>query len=207
MIISFCSLLVQLKKKRDVNKTVCINKKIKFIRLEMQFFFLILIFHGLYLDYCLTLFGFNLYHTNFLLNNNDCHCLYYFTSEVNLAYQFIQYCIRFQFDDEIFDDTNSDNSFTFEDLYKKNITSQQLYEWSASIDLIESYQNYLENNISASKFRFYNCTYPWFGSYCEYRFDRPRSYFSEQIQEINLERQNYLWMNSPVLSCYTYITM
>ena len=35
-----------------------------------------------------------------------------------------------------------DQIFTFADLRKQNVTSQQLYQWSASIDLIEQYQFY-----------------------------------------------------------------
>ncbi|CAF4053713.1 unnamed protein product, partial [Adineta steineri] len=56
-----------------------------------------------------------------------------------------------------------------------NITSQQLYHWSAPIDIIESYQSYLNqlstsNNISLSTKVFYNCTPPRFGPQCQYLF-------------------------------------
>ena len=61
-------------------------------------------------------------------------------------------------------------SFTFADLSKQNITSQQLYLWSAPIDLIEQYQFYL-NELSLSTKYFYNCTLPRFGPMCQYEFD------------------------------------
>ena len=43
----------------------------------------------------------------------------------------------------------------------------QLLHWSASINLAERY----ERNGSNSNEIFYNCSLPWFGSMCEYRFD------------------------------------
>ncbi|CAF4736630.1 unnamed protein product, partial [Rotaria sp. Silwood2] len=63
--------------------------------------------------------------------------------------------------------------FTFGELSKLSITSQQLYLWSAPIDLVERYQFYLNqlltfNAISLEKQVFYNCTLPRFGSMCQY---------------------------------------
>jgi hypothetical protein len=168
-------------------------------------FFLLIIFHGLSIGYCSKLFGFNLYHTDHPLNDYDHDCLYYFPVEKGFAYQFIQYCVRFQFDEEGLDDMDYNNSFTLEDLLKRNITSQQLYEWSTPIDLIEHYQNYLENNASANKFLFYNCTYPWFGSRCEYRFDEPEAYFGEQIEMMFYKKELYTWGNLNISSCYTHL--
>ena len=49
-------------------------------------------------------------------------------------------------------------------LAEKNITAEELYQWSASIDLIEQYQLYLNDQT------FYNCTLPYFGSQCQYVF-------------------------------------
>jgi hypothetical protein len=73
------------------------------------------------------------------------------------------------------------------------------------IDLIEHYQNYLENNTSIHRFLFYNCTYPWFGSRCEYRFVEPESYFSELVEEIFQRKLAPTSWNSSTLSCYTYL--
>ncbi|CAF1480945.1 unnamed protein product, partial [Adineta steineri] len=68
-----------------------------------------------------------------------------------------------------------DQKLNFSQLAELNITSQQLYHWSATIDIIESYQFYLNqlstsNSISLSTKVFYNCTPPRFGSQCQYLF-------------------------------------
>jgi hypothetical protein len=65
-------------------------------------------------------------------------------------------------------DNNLGEKFTFAQLSKENITGQQLYLWSAPIDLIEKYQFYL-NQLSKSEIGsmteefFYNCSLPNFG--------------------------------------------
>ena len=55
------------------------------------------------------------------------------------------------------------SKFTFDELKQKNISVEQLFDWSASIDLIENYQIYL-NNISLTFVNqtFYNCSLPRF---------------------------------------------
>ncbi|CAF1288493.1 unnamed protein product [Rotaria sp. Silwood1] len=63
--------------------------------------------------------------------------------------------------------------FKFSELSQQNITSQQLYIWSAPIDIVERYQLYLDH-LSASYDKsmktqvFYNCTLPRFGPMCQY---------------------------------------
>ncbi|CAF1457168.1 unnamed protein product [Adineta ricciae] len=65
---------------------------------------------------------------------------------------------------------NSVEIFYFDDLVKKNITSQQLYEWSVPIDTIEQYEYYLESNDSSwQKQPVYICTLPRFGPMCQYQ--------------------------------------
>jgi len=55
--------------------------------------------------------------------------------------------------------TINDQMLTFDELRKNNITSEQLYQWSASIDLIERYEEYLiSTESSMSTDIFYNCT-------------------------------------------------
>ena len=65
-----------------------------------------------------------------------------------------------------------DQQFTFDQLRKQNITSEQLYQWSASIDLLEQYQEYLIfNQSSLSTKTFYNCSSSLrFGEQCQYEF-------------------------------------
>jgi len=164
--------------------------------------------------YCLSIalhsnsYQFNLYHTNYPSNGFDRDCLYYFVFDHVTVPQFIEYCIRSSLEEV--QPTKSSHyyqSFTFKELRDQNISSYQLYTWSAPIDLIELYQIYLENNLSRSDFTFYNCTYPWFGSYCEYTFDRDRARlsFAEQV-ELSFAEKRYDDNYFPeTLPCYTYI--
>ncbi|UJR19912.1 hypothetical protein I4U23_023044 [Adineta vaga] len=57
-----------------------------------------------------------------------------------------------------------------------------LLSWSTPIDLVEHYGDYLEKNNPLNNYRFYNCTYPWFGIHCEYYFDETQTDFNEQIE-------------------------
>ena len=160
-----------------------------------------------YSVHCSHLSGFNLYHTDHLINGLDRDCLYYHVTNDGIVYQVLEYCIRFQLNETILYNNNHHSSFTFEDLSKLNITSHQLYTWSASIDLIENYQNYLEKkNLSLGTFPFYNCTYPWFGSHCEYSFDQAESTFAQQIKA-NLVTKGKISRSeiSQKLPCYTHL--
>ena len=151
---------------------------------------------------------FNLYHTKHHLNKLSRDCLYYFIVEHETVPQFIPYCTGSSSDGiQSTKSVQNHQSFTFEDLRKLNVSSYQLYTWSAPIDLIEHYQIYLDKHSLVDNLVFYNCTYPWFGTYCEYSFDRNRSdlYFADQIQLSFLEktlRGNYIPANLP---CYTHL--
>lgn len=94
---------------------------------EMKYILLIVFYH-LSLGYSTTLYGYNLYHTNRSLNNLDRDCLYYFPDPIQYSYQFIQYCFRHSRNEEKFNVIKTENSFTFEELEEKTITSAQLYE-------------------------------------------------------------------------------
>jgi len=68
----------------------------------------------------------------------------------------------------------TDPKFTLTELKQKNVTSQMLLSWSASIDIAEQYQNFLNNysNSSSEKDQeFYNCTLSSFGPFCQFQFD------------------------------------
>jgi len=72
---------------------------------------------------------------------------------------------------------------TFAQLLKQNITNQQLYLWSAPIDLIETYQFYLNQpqnseKIAISSQIFYNCTLSYFGAKCQYILNDYKSHHS-----------------------------
>lgn len=97
-----------------------------------------------------------------------------------------------------------DQKLTFENLRKQNITSEQLYQWSAPINLIEQYEEYLiSNKSSISSNIFYNCTLERFGDQCQYEFIYiPSDSFS--LYEIILGF--YRNMYEPTsLTCYTHL--
>ena len=58
-------------------------------------------------------------------------------------------------------------SIFFAELKKQGVTSEQLLQWYAPIDLAERY----EMNGGNSSEMFHKCRTPWFGSMCQYRFD------------------------------------
>ncbi|CAF1313519.1 unnamed protein product, partial [Rotaria sp. Silwood1] len=100
---------------------------------------------------------------------------------------------------------NHGKSITFETLRRENITSQQLYLLSASIDVIERYQEFLEKpNSSLSTEVFNNCSELWFGEYCQYSFNLTWAfdrilwtYLMYPKEEINNEIKNG--------TCYIFI--
>lgn len=85
----------------------------------------------------------------------------------------ISFCRRDQLHDELtVPEENQIQSFTFENLKKQNITGDHFYQWSSSLDLIEQYVAFLQDNETGnSLLRFYNCSSAErFGQYCEYFF-------------------------------------
>ena len=89
-------------------------------------------------------------------------------------HQVISYCMN-EFSSKFkIENNNHFPNFTFAELQKQNITSGNLYLWSAPIDIIERYQFYLnqlstENDLSVSEEIYYNCTIPRFGPLCQYQ--------------------------------------
>lgn len=128
----------------------------------------------------------NMYNTN---NHRDGHCLSYHSRMnydyfINAHYETVDvehimsYCFRSAEENNsmvIFDFQNStDPGFTFAKLKQKNITSQMLLSWSASIDMAERYQIFLNNHSNSSSEKdviFYNCTSSWFVSFCQCTLD------------------------------------
>ncbi|CAF3921450.1 unnamed protein product [Rotaria sp. Silwood2] len=106
-------------------------------------------------------------------------------------------------------ENNFDQSFTFAELYKRNITSQQLYLWSAPMDIVEHYEFYLDQLSNSNKSPsivtqlFYNCTLPRFGPLCQYSLDIYMPYGSSLYEIINnFYQENYRPMT---LTCYTHL--
>ncbi|CAF3963758.1 unnamed protein product [Adineta steineri] len=102
-------------------------------------------------------------------------CLYAYSGDTTqlstVDYSLIPYCRRLHGTEkeENFSTISYENilnNMTFTELYRQGITSTQLLAWSVPIDMIERY----EKNGQNSNEIFYNCSLPWFGSMCQYRF-------------------------------------
>ncbi|CAF4269870.1 unnamed protein product, partial [Adineta steineri] len=113
----------------------------------------------------------NLYHTDWVNNNkndivfpHDClHVISSLKKETD-PYQVVSCCLSELPSKWNIQENTIDQKFTFAELYQQNITGQQLYLWSAPIDVIEQYQLYLNERSSTGEFQFfYNCTLPRFG--------------------------------------------
>ncbi|CAF3939802.1 unnamed protein product, partial [Adineta steineri] len=137
-------------------------------------------------------------------------CLYHATASIDnnkKPYQIIRYCLS-EWASEWKIENSRDENFTFSELRNRNITGQQLYLWSAPLDLIERYQFYLNQPLNSTKTDietelFYNCTFPWFGPVCQYMFDQYESNHSSFAAMIHDFYQNGNDMNS--LTCYTHL--
>ncbi|CAF1206324.1 unnamed protein product [Rotaria magnacalcarata] len=134
----------------------------------------------LFFIYCLSIHSdYSLYHTDIHeLSNLKFDCLY-----ANLIddgretdgsyihnYHLIPYCRRPDNDKELEQEFHLNNEniaqrISFDELRKRNITSEQLLAWLAPIDVAEKYEM---NNDSSDIF--YQCKSPWFGPLCQYKF-------------------------------------
>ncbi|CAF1586291.1 unnamed protein product, partial [Adineta steineri] len=93
---------------------------------------------------------------------------------------------------------------------KQGISSEQLYLWSAPIDLVEEYQSYLNqlltfNDLSLGKEIFYNCTLPRFGSHCQYEFDYYNHSNHSSLSEIIHEYYTTNEYDPTNLTCYEHL--
>ena len=122
----------------------------------------------------------NLYQTHSSTGNNPtqhlCLRLAAAIEQWNINRQIISYCLTHSLLDYHLQEQNSFPRLSFAQLSQANITTEQLYHWSASIDLIEDYQFYLDQTSTSiwstlGKTLFYNCTLPRFGPFCQYQFD------------------------------------
>ncbi|CAF1251589.1 unnamed protein product [Adineta ricciae] len=93
-------------------------------------------------------------------------------------------------------------SFSFTNLAKKHITSEDLYIWSTPIDIIEKYQNYLEtNDFLLGNESFYNCTLPRFGSMCQYELYQHHEGYSSLQEMIHGYYRSFGRLYA--MTCYT----
>ena len=114
----------------------------------------------------------NLYYTDKINRNNRNHTVQYNCLSIRISKKTFFYCMN-EFSLKFQIEKNQYNtSLHFSELAKDNITSEQLYSWSAPINLIEQYQDYLETkNSSLANEIYINCSWPRFGLQCEYEFD------------------------------------
>lgn len=160
-------------------------------------------------NFCLSSkFQSNLYFTQSLVNRLDHHCIYYHVFTDPPIQQVHSYCIR---DSSTIDDYDGEgpyqNILTFKQLKQQNISSYQLYEWSAPIDLAEDYEVYLETNETMGNRTFYNCTFPWFGTRCQFSFGLTEPLTASEAIHVWIHRQVRVdvFTNKDLFPCYSAI--
>ncbi|CAF0798585.1 unnamed protein product [Adineta steineri] len=156
----------------------------------------------------------NLHLTEWINENDDIlqhDCLHVAVSNEfgNDPYQMILYCMSEWPSKWNVQTNNFDKNFTFADLSILNVTSQQLYMWSAPMDIVEDYQFYLDqlqnsNETSLSMQMYYNCTLPRFGPMCQYSLDMHQPNH-ESLNEILADYYNFYTHNQFLPTCYTYL--
>ncbi|CAF2631430.1 unnamed protein product [Rotaria sp. Silwood2] len=96
---------------------------------------------------------------------------------------------------------NIANNITFKELSEQGITSEQLLNWSAPIDLVERY----EMNSQTSEL-FYNCSSSWFGSKCQYRFVYNSFLSFNEIVKASLNIRQKILHGVSVTTCYRFLS-
>ena len=158
---------------------------------------------------------FNMYNTD----DDRCtdrYCLMYYVEDrislsqnsTVLANQILAFCLRPNSLLELPPYNNTvDHSYTFAKLRKNNISSEMLLSWSATIDLAERYQMFL-NNISPPSEEeplFYNCSKGWFGPSCRFSFDLDGNLSWDRIIKSNTEQATFAHQGKPTFTCYTHL--
>lgn len=101
-------------------------------------------------------------------------------------------------------------TFAFAELQKNNISSEMLLSRSASINLVERYQIFLNNisdplTSSAEETLFYNCTSEWFGPFCRFGFFGNHTYRSVVDIVRNTMRSKQKMPNVGHITCYVHL--
>jgi hypothetical protein len=96
---------------------------------------------------------------------------------------------------------NIEKTRSFKELKEQNITSKQLLEWFSPIDVAEKYQMN-RNDLDV----FHNCSSPWFGSHCQYKFNYDSSLSFVDILQIS--HTNFLNMQRNISdgTCYRFLS-
>ncbi|CAF2108027.1 unnamed protein product [Rotaria magnacalcarata] len=147
----------------------------------------------------------------------DCLDYYVFDDVINYndlsayAHQNIPYCISTLDWSEDEDNMEINGQlFLFADLVRANIAIKDLMAWSVSIDIVERFEMYLavNNTEQWSSEVFYNCSEPFFGTYCQYSFTSSFDSFSDYVEfSFSMHSED----NSPMKSltdntCYQHLT-
>jgi hypothetical protein len=161
---------------------------------------------------------FNMYNTD---NHQDGYCLLssymvydrsvYYNGTDPFPNQITEYCLRSLKEKNFIIDFNikniTDSSYTFSELKQQNITSQMLLLWSASIDLAEQYQIFLNMNSTLSdenEILFYNCTSPLFGPLCQFTFDyNMEGSFDDIVKNISFAKLRL--KSNDKMTCYKHL--
>jgi len=158
----------------------------------------------------------NLYFTDWTSNKQSDvlvqhDCLYVAVSieKSNDPHQIISYCMSESATKLNIQNNDFNQIYTFTELYKQQISSQQLYLWSTAIDIIERYQLFLNQlpnsmNTSIATELFYNCTLPRFGPMCQYEFDNYKSNYSSLNEMINNFYNEHKYQPN-TLTCYVHL--
>lgn len=96
-------------------------------------------------------------------------------SKYMVNYEITSFCRRDNIDDGVVVATHNIPVFTFDELYRLNVSGNDLLQWSTSIDLVEEYEAFRETKnrqeSTISNLLFYNCSVVnRFGQYCQYDF-------------------------------------
>ncbi|CAF4700849.1 unnamed protein product, partial [Rotaria sp. Silwood2] len=108
------------------------------------------LFYFIFLHLIIAIPQINLHNTGWVSENenndvlqHDCLRIDVLNKEENVSREIIFYCMSELPSKSHIEKTDFFPKFTFDQLSKQNITSQQLYLWSTPIDIIEDYQFYL----------------------------------------------------------------
>ena len=153
--------------------------------------------------------------THTALQHHCLHVLAHLQNTDNRPHEIITFCLSECPQQWTFHNIQHQHlSFTFAELTQQHITPHQLYLWSASIELVERYQLFLDpspaqRSPSLASEVFFNCTWPRFGPQCQYSFDHltddhsssESQSLSELIHDFYVDHQ----YEPTTMTCYMHV--
>jgi hypothetical protein len=85
-----------------------------------------------------------------VVTQHDCLRVDHWENKENI-YEITLYCMNEWPSKWNIQENNVDQRFSFAQLYALNVTSEQLYLWSAPLDIVEHYQYYLDQMSTSGK--------------------------------------------------------